>query len=163
VAGDSAGGNLGAVMAQRARNHSAPPIDLQVLIYPVTDADFDTPSYVDPQNQLMLGRDGMIWFWNHYADPGRRAETDASPLRASDLSGLPPAVVITAEHDPLRDEGEAYAAALEAAGVPVRHRLFESQMHGFFQMVNVLPGSAAGLDHVATEIREHLARTAAAS
>ncbi|GHF35516.1 acetyl esterase [Amycolatopsis bartoniae] len=156
VAGDSAGGNLAAVMAQRAATRNGPDIALQVLIYPVTDADFDRPSYVDPQNQLLLSRDTMIWFWNHYAEPARRTEPEVSPLRADDLSGLPPAVVITAEHDPLRDEGQAYAAALEAAGVPVHHRQFAGQMHGFFTMVNILPGSAAGIDFVATEITGHL-------
>ncbi|GHF36334.1 acetyl esterase [Amycolatopsis bartoniae] len=152
VAGDSAGGNLAAVMAHRARDRSGPDLALQVLVYPVTAADFDTASYLAPENQLMLSRDSMIWFWNHYAAPGRRGETEASPLRAPDFTGLPPAVVLVAEHDPLRDEGEAYAAALEAAGVPVRKRLFDAQMHGFFSMVNVLPGSAAAMDYVAGEI-----------
>src|SRR5437660_429114 len=83
-------------------------IPVQVLIYPVTDADFDRPSYHDPENQLILTRDAMVWFWDHYVpDAARRGEPDASPLRAPDLSGLPPAVVLTAEHDVLRDEGEA--------------------------------------------------------
>ena len=110
VAGDSAGGNLAAVMALRARDRGGPPIALQVLIYPVTDADFDRPSYVDAENQLLLTRDAMVWFWDHYVpDAARRAEPDASPLQAADLAGLPPAVVLTAEHDVLRDEGEAYA------------------------------------------------------
>ena len=117
VAGDSAGGNLSAVVALRARDRGGPEIALQVLIYPVTDCDFDRPSYVDPENQVLLTRDAMVWFWDHYLpDASRRAEPDASPLRAEDLSGLPPAVVITAEHDPLRDEGEEYAKKLEAAG-----------------------------------------------
>jgi acetyl esterase len=157
VAGDSAGGNLSAVMAQRARDRSGPAIDLQVLVYPVTDADLDTASYLAPDNQLLLSREGMVWFWDHYVPVDRRREPDASPLRAQDLAGLPPAVVLTAEHDPLRDEGEAYAAALAAAGVPVRSRRFPGQMHGFFSMVNILPGSAAGIDHVVAEIDRHLA------
>ena len=85
-----------------------------MLIYPVTDADFDRPSYVDPENQLLLTREAMVWFWDHYVpDAARRAEPDASPLRAADLAGLPPAVVLTAEHDVLRDEGEAYAERLQ--------------------------------------------------
>ena len=110
VAGDSAGGNLAAVMAQRARDRDGPAIALQVLIYPVTDADFDRPSYVDPDNQLLLTREGMVWFWDHYVpDAAQRAEPDASPLHAAILERLPPAVVLTAEHDVLRDEGEAYA------------------------------------------------------
>ncbi|WP_219412370.1 alpha/beta hydrolase [Pseudonocardia nigra] len=158
VAGDSAGGNLSAVVAQRAKAEGGPAIALQVLVYPVTDADLDNASYVDPANQLLLSRDSMIWFWDHYApEPGDRKNPDASPLQAPDLSGLPPAVVLTAEHDVLRDEGEAYADRLEEAGVPVRRRRFTGQMHGFFQMVNLLPGAAAGLAHVSDEIDRHLA------
>ena len=153
VAGDSAGGNLAAIVAQRAKAEGGPDLALQVLIYPVTDADVDNPSYTDPANALMLTREGMIWFWDHYApDPVTRSNPDASPLQAADLSGLPPAVVLTAEHDVLRDEGEAYAERLRAAGVPVQHRRFAGQMHGFFSMVNVLPGAAAGLEYVAAEI-----------
>ncbi|MEV1292781.1 alpha/beta hydrolase [Pseudonocardia sp. NPDC049635] len=158
VAGDSAGGNLAAIMAQRAKAEGGPEISLQVLIYPVTDADVDNVSYTDPSNQLMLSRDSMIWFWDHYApDTAARSRPDASPLQATDLSGLPPAVVLTAEHDVLRDEGEAYAEKLRAAGVPVQSRRFEGQMHGFFTFVNVLPGSAAGLDYVAEQVEQHLA------
>jgi acetyl esterase len=158
VAGDSAGGNLSAIVAQRAKAKGGPDISLQVLVYPVTDADLDNASYTDPANQLLLSRDAMIWFWDHYApDPEDRKNPDASPLRADDLSGLPPAVVLTAEHDPLRDEGEAYADKLRAAGVPVQHQRFDGQMHAFFTMVNVLPGAAAGMDYVAGHIDRHLA------
>jgi acetyl esterase len=158
VAGDSAGGNLSAIVAQRAKAEGGPDISLQVLVYPVTDADLDNASYTDPANQLLLSRDAMIWFWDHYApDPEDRKNPDASPLRADDLSGLPPAVVLTAEHDPLRDEGEAYADKLRAAGVPVQHQRFDGQMHAFFTMVNVLPGAAAGMDYVAGHIDRHLA------
>ena len=158
VAGDSAGGNLSAVMTQRAKAEGGPEIDLQVLVYPVTDADFDNASYRDPANQLMLSRDSMIWFWDHYApDQASRRNPDASPLQAADLSGLPPAVVVTAEHDVLRDEGEAYAEKLRAAGVPVEHRRFAGQMHGFFTMVNLLPGSAEAHEYVAEQIDRHLA------
>src|SRR5690606_20651174 len=121
--GDSAGGNISAVMALRAKAAGGPAIDLQVLVYPVTDADFDNETYLEPANQLMLTRDAMIWFWDHYApDPAVRAEPDASPIKAPDLAGLPPAVVLTAEHDVLREEGEAYARRLAWAGVPVQHR-----------------------------------------
>jgi acetyl esterase len=153
VAGDSAGGNLSAIVAQRARAEGGPAIEAQVLIYPVTDADVDNASYTDPANALMLTREAMIWFWDHYApDQADRRNPDASPLRAQDLSGLPPAIVLTAEHDVLRDEGEAYAEKLRAAGVPVTHRRFPGQMHGFFTMVNVLPGAADGLEYVAAEL-----------
>ncbi|QYC42329.1 Carboxylesterase NlhH [Nonomuraea coxensis DSM 45129] len=158
VAGDSAGGNLAAVAARRARDEGGPEILLQVLVYPVTDCDLDNASYTDPANQLMLSRDSMVWFWDHYApDPADRVNPDASPLRAADLSGLPPAVVLTAEHDVLRDEGEAYAERLRAAGVPVESRRFEGQMHAFFTLVNVLPGSAEAVTMVSEAINGRLA------
>ena len=158
VAGDSAGGNLAAVMSQRAKGRGGPPIALQVLVYPVTDCDFTTTSYLHPDNQLLLTRDAMVWFWDHYApDPLVRAHPDASPLRNPEVSLLPAAVVLTAEHDPLRDEGEVYATVLRKAGVSVKHRRFAGQMHGFFPMVNVLPGSAAGIDYVVEAIEESLA------
>jgi acetyl esterase len=163
VAGDSAGGNLSAIMAQRAKAEGGPTLAAQVLVYPVTDADVNTASYTDPANQLLLSRDSMIWFWDHYApDTADRKNPDASPLQAADLSGLPPAIVLTAEHDPLRDEGEAYAEKLRAAGVPMVHRRFPGQMHGFFSMVTVLPGALAGMDFVVGELEQYLpARSAA--
>jgi acetyl esterase len=158
IAGDSAGGNLSAIMAQRAKAVGGPAIALQVLVYPVTDCDLESTSYRDPANQLMLSRESMAWFWDHYApDPEARLHPDASPLRNTDLLRLPPAVVITAEHDVLRDEGELYATRLMKAGVPVRHRRFSGQMHGFFTMVDVLPGAAEALDYAAAAIEEHLA------
>jgi acetyl esterase len=153
VAGDSAGGNLSAVMALRARDRNGPKIALQVLVYPVTDADFDRPSYHDPDNQLILTREAMVWFWDHYApDASRRAEPDASPLRATDLAGLPPAVVLTAEHDVLRDEGEAYADALREAGVAVDFKRHSGQTHGFFTIL-LLPGSERGFQQVVKAIK----------
>jgi acetyl esterase len=159
VMGDSAGGNLSAVVAQRARE-GGPDISLQVLIYPVTDANLDSVTYLDPDNQLMLNRDTMIWFWDQYApDPVSREEPDASPARAKDLAGLPPAVVLTAEHDVLRSESEAYSEALRAAGVPVAHRCVAGQMHGFFTMVNILPGSVIGQDYVVEQVERHLTST----
>ncbi len=157
VAGDSAGGNLAAVVAQRARTEGGPQIALQVLVYPVTDCDLDNSSYTDPANQLMVSRASMIWYWGHYSDPINRTNPDASPLRANDLSGLPPAVVVTAEHDPLLVEGEAYAQKLRAAGVAVESRRFSGQMHGFFTMVNVLPGHRDGLDYVVDHIERAIA------
>jgi acetyl esterase len=161
VGGDSAGGNLTAIVTQRAKAEGGPDISLQVLVYPVTDADLDNATYVDPDNQLMLTRESMIWFWDHYApEVAARENTDACPIKAQDLSGLPPAVVLTAEHDVLRQEGEAYAERLREAGVPVEHRRFPGEMHGFFTMVNVLPGSAAGLEFVGEQIDRHLAAQA---
>ena len=158
VAGDSAGGNLAAVMAVRARARNGPPIALQVLIYPVTDSDFDLPSYADPENQLLLTRDGMIWFWGHYLpEPSRRTEPDASPLHTGNLSGLPPAVVLTAEHDVLRDEGEAYAARLHEAGVPTDLQRYAGQTHGFFTLL-MLPGSERGFQQVVKAVRACIVR-----
>ncbi|HLJ01816.1 MAG TPA: alpha/beta hydrolase fold domain-containing protein, partial [Solirubrobacteraceae bacterium] len=158
VAGDSAGGNLAAVVCQRARD-AGPEIALQVLVYPVTDCDLDRDSYLEPGNQLLLARDTMAWFWNHYApQESERVHPEASPLRADSLAGLPPAVVITAEHDVLRDEGEAYAARLAGHGVRVVHRRFAGQMHLFFTLVNVLPGSEAGIEFVAAAIDRELSR-----
>jgi acetyl esterase/lipase len=153
VAGDSAGGNLAAAMAQRARDRDGPRIALQVLIYPVMDADFDRPSYVDPENQLLLTRESMLWFWDHYApDVSRRAEPDASPLQIASLEGLPPAVVLTAEHDVLRDEGEAYAERLRQAGIAVDFKRHTGQTHGFFTLL-VLPGSERGFQQVVKAVR----------
>jgi len=150
VGGDSAGGNLAAVTSLRARDRRGPKIALQILVYPVVDARLDRPSCLDKDNALALTQEGMNWFWNHYApDPAERLLPEASPLRAADFSGLPPAVVLTAEHDVLRDEGEAYAQALLGAGVPVAFKRFEHQIHTFFTLVNVLPGSAEGLRFVA--------------
>lgn len=158
VAGDSAGGNLSAVMAQRARDRGGPELALQVLIYPVTDADFDRPSYTDPDNALILTREAMVWFWDHYLpDAARRTETDASPLRAGDLSGLPPAVVLTAEHDVLRDEGELYAERLTAAGVSVDFRRHAGQTHGFFTLL-MLPGSERGFQQVVKAVQATIER-----
>jgi acetyl esterase len=157
VAGDSAGGNLSAVVALRARAAGGPRIAAQVLVYPVTDADFENATYLDQANQLLLSRDGMIWFWNHYVpDPAVRVHPDASPLRAKELAGLPPAIVVLAEHDVLRAEGEAYADRLRAAGVPVSQRCFAGQMHAFFTVLN-LPASGDALDYVARELEPHLA------
>ena len=157
VAGDSAGGNLAAVTAQRAKREGGPDIDLQVLVYPVTDCDTENESYQNPLNQLLLTRDGMLWFWERYApDASVRKNVDISPLRADDLTGLPPAIVLTAEFDPLRDEGEAYAARLQGAGVPVTLKRFDRQMHAFFQLINVLPGAMEGVEWVADQIDAQL-------
>ena len=160
VAGDSAGGNLSAALTLRARE-SGPTIDFQVLVYPVTDADFDRPSYVAEENQLLLARPTMQWFWNHYLpDPAERRVPDATPLSADSLAGLPPAFVLLAEHDVLHDEGREYAEALQSAGVPTEVEVAEGQMHAFFQMIGVLPGSQAGIDRVAEKINQRIAALA---
>src|SRR5690606_11642277 len=117
VAGDSAGGNLAAVSALMARDRGGPQIGCQVLIYPITDCNFDTPSYLDFAEDYFLTRNAMIWFWDQYC-PNRtdRAHAYVAPLRAESLADLPPALILTAEYDPLRDEAEAYAAKLAEAG-----------------------------------------------
>jgi acetyl esterase len=156
VAGDSAGGNLSAVTAQRARDRGGPAIAFQGLVYPVTDADVNNASYRGDENQLMLTRDGMIWFWEHYApDEAQRKEVDASPLQADDLSGLPPAVVVLAEYDVLRDEGQAYADRLADAGVPVDVHVHPGQMHGFFTLL-MLPGHDEAIDQLVASLDTHL-------
>lgn len=155
VAGDSAGGNLAAAVAQRAVRLGAPEIALQVLVYPVLDADFERNSYRDPENQLLVSRDSMMFFWSHYvSDVARRRDPEASPLRAEDLSGLPRTLVLLAEHDPLLDEGRAYAARLRDAGVAVTEEVLPGQMHGFFHLFKLLPGGKPGVDLVVDEIAE---------
>ncbi|GAA4709934.1 hypothetical protein GCM10023215_59580 [Pseudonocardia yuanmonensis] len=157
VAGDSAGGNIAAVMTLRARERGGPAIGYQALVYPVTDCDLTTPSYLAPQNQLLLNRDTMAWFWDHYLpDPAARTHPDASPLRAASHEGLPPALVVVAEFDPLHDEGVAYAEALRAAGVPVVLEEAEGEMHAYFQMINILPGAETGLKLVASHVAAFL-------
>lgn len=135
VAGDSAGGNLAAAVALLARERRDINLAYQVLIYPITDYWLPgTASYTECAVGYSLGRDTMIWFWLHYVAAGTSPDNMyLCPLRASDLSHLPPAMVITAEYDVLRDEGEAYSRRLQAAGVPTLLRRYEGMMHGFCQ------------------------------
>jgi acetyl esterase len=155
VAGDSAGGNLAAVAALRARDAGGPALALQVLVYPVTDHDVDRPSYCSYDGrEFIVNRGDMVWFWDQYApDPAARSNPYASPLRATDLTGLPPAYIVTAEHDPLRDEGFAFADRLRAARVPVEHRHYGSQIHGFFTLVNVLDDADKSVAEAGSAIR----------
>jgi acetyl esterase len=156
VAGDSSGGNLAAVCARRARDAEEPELALQLLIYPVTDHDFTRPSYAEHGDSgLLLSRADMEWFWNHYVpDVAARSDPDASPLRAGSLADLPPAYVVIAEFDPLRDEGLSYAARLEADGVPVTLDHVRDQLHGFFTMVNLLESGDQAVDRVGRAIRD---------
>ncbi|MEU2356253.1 alpha/beta hydrolase [Streptomyces misionensis] len=145
VAGDSVGGNMTAALTLMAKERGGPALAQQVLFYPVTDASFDTPSYHQFATGYFLRRDGMQWFWDQYTtDAADRARITASPLRATteQLSGLPPALVITGEADVLRDEGEAYAGKLRAAGVPVTAVRFQGIIHDFV-MLNTLRGTHA--------------------
>ncbi len=136
VGGDSAGGNLAAVVAQRCRDEGGPTLAAQLLIYPVTDLSQDDgryPSRVENAEGYLLTQDDMDWFTASYVAEGQEADPMASPL-LGELRGLPPAVVVTAEFDPLRDEGDAYARALREAGVEVTHERFDGLIHGFFGM-----------------------------
>ncbi|MEU6298311.1 alpha/beta hydrolase [Streptomyces erythrochromogenes] len=145
VAGDSVGGNMSAALTLMAKERGDVRLVQQVLFYPVTDASFDSASYLQFAEGYFLRRDAMVWFWDQYTtDPAQRAEITASPLRArtEQLTGLPPALVITAEADVLRDEGEAYAAKLRAAGVPVTALRALGTIHDFV-MLNALRETAA--------------------
>jgi acetyl esterase/lipase len=136
VAGWSAGANVAAVAAQLARDAGGPAIAGQLLLTPVTDGSREHPSYRENGEGFLLTADLMDWFWNHYADAADRSNPKASPL-LGDLHGLPPAMVITCQFDPLRDEGNAYAAALAAAGVPVQHVQARGHIHTSLTMVGV--------------------------
>jgi acetyl esterase len=147
VGGDSAGGNLATVVALLARDAGGPDIHFQALVYPVTNFDFGTISYTENADGYLLTKESMVWFWGHYLQGEGDGESfRASPLRADSLAGLPPALVITAEFDPLRDEGEAYAAALLAAGVEVQHKRYAGQIHGFFANPGIDEGADAARD-----------------
>ena len=149
VGGASAGGNLAAVVALMARDRGGPPIACQVLNVPVTDCTFDTVSYRENGEDYVLTKAEMQCFWEHYLNtPEEGAHPYASPLRAPELSGLPPALVQTAQYDPLRDEGRAYADRLRAAGVPVMYRCYEGMIH-------MVLGPEAMSD-LAAYLREHL-------
>lgn len=145
LAGDSVGGNMVAAVTLMAKARGGPSIQQQLLFYPVTDASFETPSYQQFASGYFLRRDAMIWFWDQYtSDPRRREEITASPLRATtdQVRGLPPALIITAEADVLRDEGEAYANKLREAGVRVTAVRFQGIIHDFV-MLNALANTAA--------------------
>ncbi|HEX7659335.1 MAG TPA: alpha/beta hydrolase [Pseudonocardiaceae bacterium] len=162
IAGDSVGGNMTAALTLLAKRRGDVHFVFQVLFYPVTDANFDTGSYREFAEGYFLTREAMKWFWDQYTtDPAQRAEITASPLRASleDLAGLPPALVITDEADVLRDEGEAYAAKLRRAGVPVTAVRYQGIVHDFV-MVNSLHDTFAAKGAVAQAVaalREALA------
>ena len=133
VGGDSAGGCLAAVTAQRAAREGRPPLVLQLLVYPVTDTDEGRESYKTFGEGYVLTAESMAWFFAcYFNDASERSDPRAAPLRADDLSGLPPALLMTASHDPLLDDGRAYAEKLQAAGVPTDYRNYEGHIHGFW-------------------------------
>ena len=139
VGGDSAGGNLAAVVAIAARDGNGPAIAGQVLIYPATDFAMTHPSHSDPETSILLTHAVIRWFRDHYLNGAADVhDWRASPARAKTLIGLPPAYVLTAGADPLRDEGDEYAQRLKEAGVPLTYRHFSGQFHGFFTMGKLL-------------------------
>jgi acetyl esterase len=157
VAGDSAGGNLAAVVALGARDRGGPPVAFQLLVYPVLDAAADTVSYREYADGFYLTAAGMRWYWDHYLGAADGAAPDASPLRAAFLAELPPALVIGAEHDILRDEGEAYVARLQDARVAATATRYPGVVHGFFRWRAVTPAADAALQEAATALRSALA------
>ncbi len=157
VGGDSAGGHLAAVVTLMARDRKGPRIDFQVLIYPITDYNFDTVSYLENKEGYMLTRDLMEWFWNHFVeDESQAKDLYVSPLRAENLSDLPPALIVTAEYDPLRDEGESYGKRLQQAGMKVTISRYPGMIHAFIRMTARLDKAKEALDEVAGRLRRVL-------
>ena len=143
VGGASSGGNLAAAVAMLARDRGRPSLAFQLLVYPPLDHRAATPSMREPSERPFFGPEDVGWCWSHYlADPADGESPSASPLRAGDFRGLPPALVITAEFDPLRDEGELYAARLREDGVPTELICFEGVMHGFFSLADELDAAS---------------------
>jgi acetyl esterase len=158
VCGDSAGGNLSAVVALMARDRGGPTLAAQILVYPATDLTCDAPSHVTNGTGYFLDAEMMAWFIGHYVrSAADKTEPYGSPLRARDLSGLPPAVVITAEFDPLRDEGESYARRLREAGVPVELKRYDGMIHGFFSMDALFPEAGQAIALAASALKKAFA------
>ncbi|HMD04307.1 MAG TPA: alpha/beta hydrolase, partial [Candidatus Binatus sp.] len=160
VGGDSAGGNLAAVVSMMARDRGGPAINFQLLLYPVTDCALDTPSQKEfAADGFVLSRADMEWFWKNYADTvAEKNNPYACPLRAKDLKSLPPALVLTASHDPLRDEGERFAGRLIAAGVPVVCTRYEGVTHGFVSFADALDKGKEGQRQAADALKAAFAR-----
>ena len=161
VAGNSVGGNMAAVVALKAKEAGTPKLRFQALLWPVTDANFNNASYNQFAEGHFLTRNMMQWFWNNYTtDPRQRDDIHASPLRASleQLKGLPPALVQTAEMDVLRDEGEAYARKLDAAGVPVTAVRYNGMIHdyGLLNVLSTVPSVRSAMDQAAQALKNHL-------
>jgi acetyl esterase len=162
VGGDSAGGNLAAVVSLKSRNQSGPAIALQALVYPVTDlSSTATPSYLEFAEGYQLSKSMMEWFRDQYLpNPDSAQDPYASPLLAPDLRGLPPAVILTAECDPLRDEGEAYGKRLAEAGVPVTCTRYAGMIHPFFSLSGAIPRALDAFQQVADAVRTAVRVTA---
>jgi acetyl esterase len=152
--GDSAGGNLSAVCALLARDAGAPDIAMQVLVYPVTNCEFTTSSYAENRDGYLLTQEEMRWFFSCYCRGGvDPSDWRISPLRAPDVAGVAPALVITAEFDPLRDEGEAYARRLQDAGVPVEVKRYDGMIHAFFGLSGAFDASRDALSLAETALQ----------
>jgi acetyl esterase/lipase len=162
VAGWSAGGNIAAVACQLARDTGGPQISGQLLLTPVVDSDMTRPSYTENGDGYILTAALMQWFWDHYADPADRGSAKAAPLHG-ELAGLPPAVIVTADFDPLRDEGVAYAEALAAAGVPVQHLRARGHTHTSVTMVDVVISGAPVRADMAAALRQFFPATSMAN
>jgi len=159
IGGDSAGGNLTAAVALMAAERGAPTFVYQLLIYPVTNYAFDTPSYRENADGYLLTKDSMQWFWRHYLNTDDDGQNSyASPLRARTVRRVPPAMVITAEFDPLRDEGEAYAARLREEGVPVEMKRYNGMIHGFFSLGHVMEQGKKAIADAAAGLRAAFAK-----
>ncbi len=149
IGGDSAGSNLAALAAIAAREAAGPRLAGQLLVYPVTDFPTDDRASYTQDGDYGLSKADMLWFWNHWLPDGSAADASTAPLRAEDLSGLPPAWVVTAEYDVLKDEGEAYVARLAAAGNRVEHECVPGMIHGFFSIAGMIPAASAAVQRAA--------------
>jgi acetyl esterase/lipase len=158
VGGDSAGGNLAAAVTLMARDRGGLSLAFQLLVYPVTACDFDSTSYRQRAEGYGLTLDAMRWYWDHYLQaPADASNPYAAPLTAQNLKGVPPALVITAEYDPLCDEGEAYAKQLQAAGVPTTCTRYDGMIHGFFGMAAVLDKGQQAVAEACAALRQAFA------
>lgn len=153
VSGDSAGGNIAAALCLMTRDRSGPAVAYQVLIYPITDCDFNRPSYQENAEGYFLTTAQMRWFWQHYvSSPDQMSKPYASPLRASTLAGLPPALILTAEFDPLRDEGEAYGEALRKAGVATEVVRYDGLIHAFIKRVDQFDSAMTAIRQIGSAL-----------
>ncbi|NQV23872.1 MAG: alpha/beta hydrolase [Rhodopirellula sp.] len=154
VGGDSAGGNLAAVVSLMDRDRRTSHVAYQVLIYPITDSNLETPSYIENGEGYFLTTERMAWFWDLYLnDPSESVNPYAAPLQAESLAGLPPAYVMTAEFDPLLSEGDAYADRLEAADVTVERELYDGQIHGFLRRIDLYDRATVAINRIGQLLR----------
>ncbi len=157
IGGESAGGNLAAAAALGARDRGGPALAFQLLICPIVDSRLDTASMTEFADGYLLTRDAMEWLWDLYlGDRARGDDPYASPLRATDLAGLAPTLIVTAGYDPLRDEAEAYAARLEQAGVKTTVRRYDGMIHGFFTRAGAIEAAPPAIDETALALRAAL-------